>query len=65
MDIFVDAQAKNLKQFLDDCAVKIRNGEERPIKDVNTHAVTASFSKKKFLVNLIFSYLHAETSFYF
>lgn len=40
MEIFVDAQAKNLKQFLDDCAVKIRNGEERPIKDVNIHSVT-------------------------
>lgn len=39
MDIFVTAQSKNLNQFLEDCAVKIRNGDERPIKDVNTHAI--------------------------
>jgi hypothetical protein len=39
MDIFVAAQSKNLNQFLEDCAAKIRNGDERPIKDINTHAM--------------------------
>lgn len=38
MDIFVQAQSKNLTEFLDSCANKIRSGEEKPQRGNHTHA---------------------------
>jgi hypothetical protein len=50
MDIFVAAQSKNLTQFLEDCATKIRSGEERPVKDTSTHAFPLPSSADFFLL---------------
>lgn len=38
MDIFVDAQSKNLTEFLEGCANKIRTGEHKPVRETSTHA---------------------------
>ncbi|KAI6188011.1 Vacuolar protein sorting-associated protein 53-like protein [Aphelenchoides besseyi] len=50
MNIFVNAQSKNLSQFLEDCATKIRNGEERPVRDTSTHAFPLPSSADFFFV---------------
>ncbi|KAI6201286.1 Vacuolar protein sorting-associated protein 53-like protein [Aphelenchoides besseyi] len=50
MNIFVNAQSKNLSQFLEDCATKIRNGEERPVRDTSTHAFPLPSSADFFLL---------------
>uniref|UniRef100_A0A914DRA7 Vacuolar protein sorting-associated protein 53 homolog n=1 Tax=Acrobeloides nanus TaxID=290746 RepID=A0A914DRA7_9BILA len=50
MDVFVAAQSKNLTEFLEGCATKIRNGEERPIKDTSTHAFPLPSSADLFLL---------------
>uniref|UniRef100_A0AC35ETN6 Vacuolar protein sorting-associated protein 53 homolog n=1 Tax=Panagrolaimus sp. PS1159 TaxID=55785 RepID=A0AC35ETN6_9BILA len=50
MDIFVEAQSKNLTEFLDGCANKIRTGEEKPVKDTSTHAFPLPSSADLFLL---------------
>uniref|UniRef100_A0A915DXZ3 Vacuolar protein sorting-associated protein 53 homolog n=1 Tax=Ditylenchus dipsaci TaxID=166011 RepID=A0A915DXZ3_9BILA len=50
MDVFLASQNKNLNQFVDDCATRIRSGEERPSKEVNMTAVPLSSSADLFLL---------------
>ena len=50
MDIFVAAQSRNLTQFLEECATKIRSGVERPVKDTATHAYPLASSADFFLL---------------
>ncbi|KAH7731207.1 Vps53-likeN-terminal family protein [Aphelenchoides avenae] len=50
MDIFVAAQSKNLTQFLDEVATKIRSGQERPMKGTSTHAFPLPSSADMFLL---------------
>lgn len=50
MDVFVQAQSKSLSQFLEDCATKIRNGEEKPVKETSTSAHPLPSSADLFLL---------------
>jgi len=50
MDIFLAAQKKNLDQFLNDCSNRIRSGEERPLREVNTTAIPLPSSANLFLL---------------
>ncbi|KAK0416221.1 hypothetical protein QR680_012354 [Steinernema hermaphroditum] len=50
LDVFVVAHDKNLTDFLDGCATKIRNGTERPVKDTSIHAYPLPSSADMFLL---------------
>ncbi|TKR77009.1 hypothetical protein L596_018061 [Steinernema carpocapsae] len=50
LDVFVAAHNKNLTDFLDGCATKIRNGTERPNKDTSIHAYPLPSSADMFLL---------------
>uniref|UniRef100_A0A8R1DJP6 Vacuolar protein sorting-associated protein 53 homolog n=2 Tax=Caenorhabditis japonica TaxID=281687 RepID=A0A8R1DJP6_CAEJA len=50
LDVFIHAQEKTLSEFVDNCASKIRSGEEKPNRETSTHAVPFPSSADMFLL---------------
>ncbi|CAB3401364.1 unnamed protein product [Caenorhabditis bovis] len=50
LDVFINAQEKTLNDFIDECANKIRSGEDRPSREASKYAVPFPSSADMFLL---------------
>lgn len=50
MDVFINAQRKNLDQFLNECSARIRSHEEIPKREISTTAIPLPSSANLFLL---------------
>lgn len=50
MDVFLASQCQNLGHFIDERAVRIRSGEEKPARQINTTAIPLASSADLFLL---------------
>lgn len=50
MDVFLASQSQSLSNFVDERAARIRSGEEKPVKEVNTTAIPLTSSADLFLL---------------